>query len=1237
MAAFTLQTDPNDSVPGTGFDDLIIGTSSTASTGTWQRATDTILGGGGTDTFQVTILDAASATILDTDLQHMLSVEIMTLLGGFGANVTLGAVSDAEGLTELNGAGMAGNMTVNASGRWNDITIDASKGTDTLTGGMGNDTFRFTSATLNYLDTVKGGGFGDTNTLEITDKAALLDSAFTHVSDVQRITLTGTNVNATGQKVTLGALSVAAGINEVDVLDNQAATLDASARTVGVTFDGDSGNDVFIGSQGHDNFNGGDGNDSYQVKLAKFGNDIVDGGSGSDEIRILDSAPLVGGQPSIQVTDSDFFGVYSVERLAFNAIGAQTVTLGTNASTSGLTTLDASKLTGSLNLTVNNTFDNRLTIDLGSGADTLNLGDGSNHEIVTASARLTGADHITGNTNNLDYLRFTDAVHLTDLYFAPLTNISHLGYLWLDNISAGQTFTAGANFANFVTQTNLGAVVADAASATASITYDFSNYNGPALRAYGTGGSDTFIAGNVDMNFQGAAASWDQGGADTFKFKSAQLDSGDIVHAGSSRSDKLILLDDTTAIVDADFTKISGVDLLNLAAMVTGSYSLTLGTKFDTSGFATIDASLAGVNVTIDAHTLTTDKFVIAGAKNNVITLGSGDDMVSINPTTVTTADIISGGTSSNGDTLRLTAGGTITATNLAGISGFEYVQFSDLGNNLTLPQSFVTSADNGVTNYTIDGTTVGLPVIIITGKGSDVVDESNGNGSVAIIGSAGADKYIGSVTDDIFYFAKSTDVTSLTQLDGGTGDDSVTLDAGTYTASQFLGFKNIEELHFGDANLAKGTSLTLNNTLFSTAQGHDLLVGFGKQTGNTYLDTTAVTDASAILYAIMGQGNDTVKGGAENDRITFGANSATGDYYLDSNDKVDGGAGHNTLEISDSYAGTVFPSFLDFQNVRNVQNLMFTGGANTIFNLTLDTPFMATGINEIDGTNVYKALDVDASGYGTGIKVLASGGNDNLILTDYSDTVVFDNSGFFATTLDSNDTIDGGSAGVTRNTLEFIGDTTLVDADFTNVSNMTEVDFVNGKFSITLGAHTDLSTYIVNASQANHKGTINGFSATDDLSLTGSNQDDTIFGGSGSDTIIGGRGGDVLAGFGSGDLFLYLSAADSFQMGADLTHADTIADFGAGDQIGLSTLVGSISAITSKGTVSGFTTTDIANFFFDGSKNNAVAVAFDSISGNTRIYVDTDKNGALDMAHDMVIQVNGNHLAALASSSSYS
>src|SRR5262249_20308959 len=154
----------------------------------------------------------------------------------------------------------------------NDITIDASKGTDTLTGGMGNDTFRFTSATLSSLDTVKGGGVGDTNTLEITDKAALLDSAFTHVSDVQRITLTGTNVNATGQKVTLGALSVAAGITEVDVLDNQAATLDASARTQGVTFYGDSGNDVFVASQGQDVFYGGDGNDSYQVKLAKFGN-----------------------------------------------------------------------------------------------------------------------------------------------------------------------------------------------------------------------------------------------------------------------------------------------------------------------------------------------------------------------------------------------------------------------------------------------------------------------------------------------------------------------------------------------------------------------------------------------------------------------------------------------------------------------------------------------------------------------------------------------------------------------------------------------------------------------------------------------------------------------------------------------------------------------------------------------------------------------------------------------------
>jgi len=1226
--AFTLTTS-NELITGTNFDDLITGTSSTASTGTWQRSGDMILGGAGTDTFQVTILDAASATIQDTDLQGMQGVEIMTLLGGFGANVTLGATSDAGGLTELNGAGMAGNMTVNAAGRWNDIVIDASKGTDTLTGGMGNDTFRFTSATLNSLDTVKGGGVGDTNTIEITDKAALLDTAFTHVSDVQRITLTGTGINATGQKVTLGALSITAGINEVDVADNQAATLDASARTLGVTFHGDSGNDVFIASQGNDVFYGGDGNDSYQVKEAKFGNDVFYGGGGVDEVRIVDSAPIVNGAPSIKITDSDFLGLYSVERLAFNAIGAQTVTLGTNATTSGLSIVDASKLTGSLNLTLTNAMANRLTVNLGAGADTLTLGDGGNHEVVVTSAHLTNADHITGNTNNMDYLRFTDAAHLTDLYFAPLTNISHIGYLWLDNVAAGQTFTAGANFANFVTQTGLIAVVADAASATAAITYNFSNYAGSAISAYGTGGSDTFIAGNVDLTFVGAAG-WDQGGADTFKFKSAQLDSGDTVHGGKSIADKLVLLDDTTAIVDVDFTKILGVETLSLTAALTGSYTLTLGTKFDVGAFTTIDASLAGVNVTIDAHTLTSSETFLAGAKNNVVSLGGGDDVVSINPTTVNSTDVISGGTSSSGDTLKLTAGGAITAANLANISGFEYVRFSDLGNSLTLTSAFIASAEGGVTNYAIDGTSVGLPVIVVTGKGNDVVDESAGGGSVAIIGSAGADKYIGSATDDEFFFAKPADLTSLTHLDGGTGDDSLTLDAGTYTAAQFLNVKNIEELHFSDTDLTKATNLTLNNTLFATAQGHSLLVDFGKQTGNSYLNTTAVTDASTTLYALMGQGNDTFKGGAENDQVEFRANNTTGAYYLNSSDNIDGGAGHNTLDIYDTFVGTVTPFFLDFQNVRNMQTLMLTGGANTFFDLTLDSTYQAAGISEIDASNVYKQLALDGSTYGTALTVLASNGNDNLTLTNYSDTVVFDASGFSSTSLDSNDIINGGG-GLGSDVLKFIGDTTLVDADFTNVSNVSEIDFVNGTFNITMGAHTDATAYIVNASKAGQAGFINGSAATDDLSLTGSSQADIIVGGSGSDTIYGGRGGDLMAGGGSVDTFAYQSAADSYQVGADLSHADTISGFN-GDQIQLLNLVGTIGAVTNKGTVASFTTSDnIPNFF---NQNSAVAVAYDST--NTRLYVDIDHNGSFNMNHDMVINFTGNQVAALTNTASY-
>src|SRR5262249_39562731 len=163
--------------------------------------------------------------------------EVLALSGKFAETVNLGILADAAGIVELDGSAMTGVLTVDAHQRFGAITIDSGKGVNTLIGTADNDTFRFTSAGLGSTDWVEGG-VGNADTIQIINKAAVTDVAFTHLFHIERLALGGGAVtgNYAGQKVTLGTLSQDAGLMEVDVLSNCAATLDATKRTIGVTF-----------------------------------------------------------------------------------------------------------------------------------------------------------------------------------------------------------------------------------------------------------------------------------------------------------------------------------------------------------------------------------------------------------------------------------------------------------------------------------------------------------------------------------------------------------------------------------------------------------------------------------------------------------------------------------------------------------------------------------------------------------------------------------------------------------------------------------------------------------------------------------------------------------------------------------------------------------------------------------------------------------------------------------------
>jgi Ca2+-binding RTX toxin-like protein len=1194
----------------------------TGTTADWQAA-DTLAGGTGNDTLQITVQTAAAANVADAMFQHITSMETLALSGKFAETVTLGALSDAAGLVELDGRGLTGNLTLDASQRMYGITVDAAAGANTLTGTVTDDTFRFTSAGLSSTDKVDGGGVGDSDTIEITDKAALVDAAFTHVTHVERLVLDATaGVDYTGQKVTLGAFSVAAGINELDVLNTHGATIDASARSFGIDVEGGAGNDIMIASKGQDTFHGGGGSDSFQAKEALFNQgDTIDGGADRDEIRLLDAGTAI--------VDFDFAAVRQVESLVFAATGKQTVTLDSFAAKSGLDTIDASKETGGLDLTLKTGMTSDLTIDLGTGADQLQLAGGGRHVVVMKSTALTLADSLVGDASGNDFLSFSDAVKLTDKSFANFKNVDNFGFLSLDSAAKGQTLVAGDAFKAFVIADGLHEIIANGAAKDTSVTFDFSKYTGPALAINGSGGGDIYYAGQAENTYFATASDSDQGVGDSFRYQSAYIDAGDIVYGGKSAADEVVILDDGTAIVDADFTQMQNVEILRLQAAKSGTYAVTLDTHAMAAGFTTVDASAAGVNAKIDAHTLTTALTVLAGAKDNTIATGSGDDTVVIDTKTLNGSDHIDGGGGTSGDTLKFTNGGVITAAMLAGVSGVEVLQLSDKGNTLTLTDDLPGSATGVIRHY--DGFQFIDETYVQTGLGKDTVDLSQLNtyaSHVAIIGSAG-DKYIGSSGSDTFVFQKSSDLTAANQIDGGAGSDSLLLAGGTYTAAQLHGMKHVDGILFSDVDPNASFSIALDNTFFKNSDA-DAVTVFTLAKGDLTLDASAVTDPLAALKFLGASTNVVLKGTAGNDSFIFQTDN-TGHVQLDSNDTVAGNGGLDTIVLNASYNGTVAVGASNVAHVTGVEMLYLQGGSNTLYDVVADQSFQAAGITQINALGSVGKASIDATGYTGDVLVVAGQSTDTIKTGSGNDTIELQHiPGALAGTLTSGDVVDGGTGAHDR--LLFDGDATLASADFAHVYHVEEVDLQDGGFTFTLGTETDSSGIAkVDAHLAGAAVTINAAPSHNDLWLIGSAAGDTLSAGDGTVALQGGLGGDTLNGGTGTTVFTYRSAADSrLEAGNNQQLLDKISGFHTGDLINIDNIVGGISSVSNHGTVGAFQTTDVAGFF----GGSLVAAEFDGT--NTRVYVDANHDGNFNLNQDLVIQLVGNHMTDVTDVNTY-
>jgi Ca2+-binding RTX toxin-like protein len=1166
------------------------------------------------------LFDTAGA-VTDAQLTHVSNVQRIDLAAKSGSyTLTLGSAATASGISYIDAGSSGANVTLDASQLLNPLGFVASKANNIITGTVGNDTVTIEGATFTASDKIDGGGFGDHDTIVIEGKQLIADSAFTNVHNVEALTLGdydyGSSDPAAG-KVTLGLLSQKAGITEVwDYLGAEGTSLDAGARTQGVVFHGGQGPDIFIGSAGNDTFQGSAGNDSYRVKVANLSaGDDIDGGNGRDEIRILDAGTLL---------DNALGQVTNVERLAFDGTGKQDVTLGAQAQEAGLVEVDAGKVTGGFALHAG-AMTSGLAVTMGSGADTIDLGGklGVTNDIFVQSAKLTAADHISGVAAANDVLHFTDAVKLTDAYFAGVKsgNVTGVDILGLDNAGKGQTLVAGANFAGFVQHSGLAAILASTDEAATGFTFDFSGYSGTALVIEGSAGSDTFIEGAANSAYVASSAAVAHGG-DTVQAASQYFDGQRVLIGNQSFSDTILIADDKNTVVDADFAQISDFDVLKLAAAPTGSYSVTLGNTAKGAGITTVDAALTANAVSVNSTAFNKALTVIAGAGNDTFTDGAAAATFVFAPKSLTAADVVTGG--GGIDSLQFSAAGAVAAASFTGVTGIERIVLSAAGNAVVLSNSVATGGETAVS---YDGHTVDF--LVVGDKGNDTIDLSQvtGSGEFGVIGGAGADKLIAAQGGSThFFFMNGGDLAATDKITGAvSGGSEVIVGAGIYGPDAFKGMTHITRFTIDDqAHSGLGSTITLDNHAV-TQSGNSLdvrLVG----TGDDRVDASAVTDLGVSVVIEAGGGNDTLIGSAGGGRFVFD-DDGSGGFLLDSNDTVKGGGDQGFLFLRDQSGTGAVLNDGDLAGVTGIAALSLQSAGQVTVNYGAHAA--AAGIGWIDGEGL-GSLKLAAGATTHALEVLVSTGHDQITLGSGDDIIEIN--GYAGATLTAADTINGGAG---SNTLSLTDGTTLVDADLTHVSNIQQIIVSGDYYSSAAGAKLTLASAAdaagiarVDAHDQSAAVTIDASAMTNAVTLVGSGYGDILAGGSGSDAIDGGYGGDKLTGGLGADAFFIKSAADSRQMpGNSLALADQITDFSLAqlDTIHLEGLGLASDTITERAQ-GALVSTSTANFF----GGNDIALQFDG-NNETRLYGDVNHNGTYDVGIDVMVRLVGNHAHELA------
>ncbi|AHX62637.1 DUF4347 domain-containing protein [Aeromonas media] len=1036
---------------------------------------DTYVGGIGIDTVRYTsaitgiTVDLALGTASGNEIGSDQLSEIENIIGGQSGD-TLKGTSEAN-------------------------SIDGYTGSDTLIGGLGNDSYYVDLSTDIVVENLNEG----------TDTVFSTAAAFTLSANVDngRINTSGA-ANLTGNSLN-NTLYAGVGNN---VLDGGvgADTASYAYATAGVTASlasavaqatGGSGSDTLLNIE---NLTGSNYNDSLTGNSAAntldggAGNDMLDGGLGNDQLLggagndtyVVDSTLDVISETSTTATDID------------TVQSAVSWTLGNNLENLVLTG------TGAIN-GVGNALANTLTgnsaantLDGGAGADRLTGGDGSDSYYVDNTG------DVVSETNAVLASGGTDTVNSYLASYTLGANVENLRLLAAgaaNGTGNGLNNVIYAGAGNNVLDGGAGADTASYAYATAGVTASLAS---AVAQATGGSGSDTLLnienltGSNYNDSLTGnSAANTLDGGAGN-----DMLDGGlgnDQLLGGAGNDTYVV--DSTLDVISETSTTATDIDTVQSAV------SWTLGNNLENL-VLTGTGAINGVGNAL-ANTLTGNSAantLDGGAGADRLTGGDGSDSYYVDNTgdvvSETNAVLASGGTDTvnsylasytlgaNVENLRLLAAGAANGTG----NGLNNVIYAGAGNNVLDGGA---GADTASYAYATAGVTASLASAVAQatgGSGSDTLlnieNLTGSNYNDSLTGNSAANTLDGGAGNDM--------------LDGGLGNDQLLGGAGndTYVVDSTLDVISETSTTATDIDTVQSAvSWTLGNNLENLVlTGTGAINGVGNALANTLTGNSAA---------------NTLDGGAGADRLTGGDGSDS--YYVDNTGDV---VSETNAVLASGGTDTVNSYLASYTLGANVENLrlLAAGAANGTGNGLNNVIYAGAGNNVLDGgagadtaSYAYATAGVTASLASAVAQATGGSGSDtllnieNLTGSNYNDSLTGNSA---ANTLDGgagNDMLDGGLGND-----QLLGgagnDTYVVDSTLDVISETsttaTDIDTVQSAVSWTLG--NNLENLVLTGT-----GAINGVGNALANTLTGNSAANTLDGGAGADRLTGGDGSD--------------------------------------------------------------------------------------------------------------------------------